>query len=389
MRKMLILFLKLCNLLSTIEEKSMKKINDITELKIDSERNYLITKTKVATYSIFTLLFIVTSYLSVLFIQKQFSSKTSFFVFESLSPIILLALGILLIFYFLLDALRFLYVLKTLQIDVTLGYLVKLTFINIFLSNITPFATGGGFAQIYFLNKKGISIGDATAATTIKTALPIIFFFITTPIILITDKSLIKIVPSGNNLIYILSLVFVYILAIYGFYKTMKNTKIIKRFFFNVLLFLEHKKIFSKNKLKRVRDKSFLEIDVFALNIKRFLKGKKEYIFLSITFMILYLFSLFIFPVILIRGLNSSISTMQIISLQILLTFLTYFAPTPGATGVAEGGFTLMFSNFVGKNDIVSLTFSWRFFTMYLGMLIGLTIFYFEIAKNKLRAKNI
>ena len=364
----------------------MRKINGITESKIDLDHNnYLITKTKIITYSIFTIIFIGTSYLSVLFIQKHFSDKTSFFTFKSLSPSILLALGILLIFYFLLDALRFLYVLKTLQIDVTLGYLVKLAFINIFLSNITPFATGGAFAQIYFLNKKDISIGDATAATTIKTVLPIIFFFITTPIILITDKNLFKIVPSGNNLIYILSLVLIYILATYGFYKILKNTNIIKKNLSKVLDLLEHKKIISKNKVERFRNNSFLEIDIFALNIKRFLKGKKEYILLSIIFMILYLFTLFMFPVILIRGLNSSISTSQIISIQILLTFVTYFAPTPGATGVAEGGFTLMFSNFVEKNDIVSLTFLWRFFTMYLGMLIGLIIFYLEIAKNKLK----
>jgi uncharacterized protein (TIRG00374 family) len=258
-----------------------------------------------------------------------------------------------------------------------------------FLSNITPFATGGAFAQIYFLNKKEISIGGATAATTVKTALPIIFFFITTPIILITDKSLFKIIPSGNNLIYILSLVLMYILACYGFYRVLKNTNIIKKRLSKILNLLENKKIISNNKVERFRNSSFLEIDVFAINIKRFLKGKKKYILLSIILMMLYLFVLFIFPVILIKGLNSSISTSQIISLQILLTFITYFAPTPGATGVAEGGFTLMFSNFVDKSDIVSLTFSWRFFTMYLGMLIGLIIFYGEIVKNKLLAKGI
>ena len=368
----------------------MRKIKGITESKVDLDHNnYLITKTKVVTYSIFTLIFIATSYLSVLFIQNHFSGETSFFTFKSLSPVILLALGILLIFYFLLDALRFLYVLKTLEIDVTLGYLIKLAFINIFLSNITPFATGGAFAQIYFLNKKHISIGDATAATTIKTVLPIIFFFITTPIILLTDKNLFQIVPRGNNLIYILSLVLIYILATYGFYKILKNTNIMKRNLSKVLALLEHKRIISKKWAEKFRNNSFLEIDIFALNIKRFLKGKKKYILLSIIFMLLYLFTLFMFPVILIRGLNSSISTSRIVFIQILLTFVTYFAPTPGATGVAEGGFTLMFSSFVEKNDIVSLTFSWRFFTMYLGMLIGMIIFYLEIAKNKLQEKRI
>jgi len=364
----------------------MRKIKDIGESTVDLDHNnYLISKTKLLTYTILTFIFILTSYLSVLFIQKHFSDKTSFITFKSLSPIMLLSLGILLILFFLLDTLRFLYVLKTLQINITLGYLAKLTFINIFLSNITPFATGGGFAQIYFLNKKNISIGDATAATTIKTVLPIIFFFITTPIILITDKTLFKIIPSGNSLFYILSLVLIYILVTFGFYKTLKNTNIIKRSLSKVLALMQYKKIISKNKAKSFRNNSFIAIDIFAINIKKFLKGKKIYILLSIIFMILYLFTLFLFPVILIRGLNSSISTSQIILIQILLTFVTYFAPTPGATGVAEGGFTLMFSNFIQKNDIVSLTFLWRFFTMYLGMLIGLIIFYLEIAKNKLQ----
>ena len=208
----------------------MKKNIDITESEGDlKQNNYLITKTKLLTYSIFTLIFIVTSYLSVIFIQKHFSDKTTFFTFKSLSPIILFTLCILVIFYFLLDALRFLYVLKTLEIEVTLIYLVKLAFINMFLSNITPFATGGAFAQIYFLNKKDVSIGDGTAATTIKTVLPIIFFFISTPIILITDNNLLKVFPSGSNLMYIISLVLAYILATYGVYRMIKNTNIIKK----------------------------------------------------------------------------------------------------------------------------------------------------------------
>lgn len=368
----------------------MRKTNSLSKSRIDLDNNnYMITKTKILTYSIFTLIFIATSYLSVLFIQNHFSNKTSFFSFKSMSPIILLEVGVLFVLYFLLDALRFLYVMKTLQINSTLGYLVKLAFINMFLSNITPFATGGGFAQIYFLNKKDISIGDATAVTTIKTVLPIIFFFITTPIILITDKNLLNIVPSGNNLIYILALILIYILAAYGFYKILKNTNIIKRSLTKILTLLESKKIISANKAESYRNKSSVEIDSFALNIKRFACGKKLYIFLSVLSMILYLFILFMFPVVLIRGVSSSISISQIISIQILLTFVTYFAPTPGATGLAEGGFTLMFSNFVGGNYIVSLTFLWRFFTMYLGMLIGLIIFYLEIAKNKFRTKPI
>lgn len=357
----------------------MKKLKS----KVNLNDNYLITKTKKLTYSLLTLIFVITSYLSVLFIQKQFGNKTFLFSFKSFSPFILLALCILFIFYFLLDALRFLYILKTLQINVSLGYIIKLTFINFFVSNITPFATGGGFAQIYFLNKKDISLGDATAATTIKTLLPLTFFFIATPIILIKDKTILKIVPKDNNFIYIIALVLIYILAAYGFYKILHNTNIIKKNLSKILAYLHNKNIISKQSMEKFKNNSFLQIDIFAINIKRFLKGNIKYILLSILYMILYLLSLFTFPVILIRGLNSSISISQIILIQIVLTFVTYFAPTPGATGVAEGGFTLMFSSFIEKNDIVLLTFLWRFFTMYIGMLIGLIIFYLEISRNK------
>ena len=341
-----------------------------------------ITKTKLVTYSLFTLIFIVTSYLSVQFIQKHFSDGTSLITFKLLSPIMFLELVILLILYFLLDALRFLYVMKTLNLDVTLFYLVKLSFINMFLSNITPFATGGGFAQIYFLNKKDISIGDATSATTIKTILAIVFFFVSTPIILITNKNFINILSSSSNFIYSLAFIILYVLLVWGLYKAIKNTEIIKGYLSKVLTLLVHKRIISKVKAEKYRNDSFLAIDVFSLNIKRFVNGNKKNISLSIVFMILYLFTLFMFPVILIRGLNSSISTFLIISIQILLTFVTYFAPTPGATGLAEGGFTLMFSAYVGKNDIVALTFLWRFFTMYIGMIIGLIIFYLEMIKK-------
>ena len=46
---------------------------------LNVDNNNLITKTKVLTYSIFTLIFIGTSYLSVVFIEKHFSGKISFF----------------------------------------------------------------------------------------------------------------------------------------------------------------------------------------------------------------------------------------------------------------------------------------------------------------------
>lgn len=106
----------------------------------------------------------------------------------------------------------------------------------------------------------------------------------------------------------------------------------------------------------------------------------------SILMTLLFLFTLFLFLVLLIRDLNPSVSTVEIILSQIVITFVMYFAPTPDSSGVAEAAFILLFSNDAGKGDLVSLTFVRRLFTMYLGIVFGMLVFYaqlFEVRPNE------
>jgi uncharacterized membrane protein YbhN (UPF0104 family) len=60
-----------------------------------------------------------------------------------------------------------------------------------------------------------------------------------------------------------------------------------------------------------------------------------------------------------------------------------YFAPTPGASGVAEGGYGLLFSQLVKSRDLTLLTLLWRFLTIYIGVLIGLVVVYREVFSRK------
>ena len=63
-----------------------------------------------------------------------------------------------------------------------------------------------------------------------------------------------------------------------------------------------------------------------------------------------------------------------LLAFQVVVTFFMYFAPTPGATGIAEGGYGLLFAQLVQKQDIASLILSWRFLTIYIGVLIGIVV---------------
>jgi len=356
--------------------------NQVAPNQQQIDDNKIFNSKKILTYATFTVIFIATSMLSLLFIYHLFTDKTSYLTLKMFSSDLLFKLGVLLIIYFLLDSLRLFYILKTLDVHISFRYIIKLAFVNIFISNITPFSTGGGFAQIYFLNRKGVSLGDATAATAIRTALAIIFFFISTPLVLLLNKNIISVFSDNFSLFYAFILLFLYLGMAYVIYKLIQYNSIIKCAVYKLLLFLRRKKILSKKSYSVLLKKTFKEYDGFIMNIRRFLSKDKKDVFLSIAFTILFLLSLFMFSVVLIKGFNYNISIFSIITLQIIITFITYFAPTPGATGIAEGGFALIFSAYVKRSDILVLTFGWRFFTIYVGMLIGMIIFYLEIMKQ-------
>lgn len=57
--------------------------------------------------------------------------------------------------------------------------------------------------------------------------------------------------------------------------------------------------------------------------------------------------------------------------LPVLVTIFTFLAPNPGATGVSEGGFAILFSPFVVKHLLDVFTILYRFFTSYLAAIIG------------------
>lgn len=329
-------------------------------------------------YLLLLAVFAALSYFSLEAVYRLASDRSSFLSLGIFSSK-LYGLAIVLLFLnYAADAARFYFILKTIHVDVSAKQIVILTFINYFTSNLTPFAVGGGVAQIYFLNRAGIPGGAATAGTTIKTVLPVLFFMITAPMILLFDRSLDKIFPNRGSFLYVSILVVLTILAGVFLFRLQKNpdslTGMADRF----------TKRFEKQGKSALRlSKFFRQVREFLSHLALFFSGSKKNILLSILMTLLFLFTLFLFPVLLIRDLNPSVSAAEIILSQIVITFVMYFAPTPGSSGVAEAAFILLFSNDVGKGDLVSLTFVWRLFTMYLGIIFGMAVFYAQLFRGR------
>ncbi len=287
---------------------------------------------------------------------------------------------ILLSLFYSFDGLRLLFVFKTLDADVSFSLMLKLVFINIFASGVTPLATGGGFAQIYFLSKNKVSSGTAAAATTIRTVVASFFIFISVPIILTFEKGIQAVVPVQHGTVYAFLLIMLYVFLLYGL---VKKKALLEKVILLIVKFLTTVHLVKPEKHERIKSSVDRELTRFAESLSAFFKGRKRYIFLSLISSIVYLLLLFSFPFVLLKVMNVQLNILVVLSIQVLVTFLIYFTPTPGGSGIAEGGFALVFSHFVSSPYVPPLTFYWRFLTMYLGMLVGFVVFYREVWRKR------
>jgi uncharacterized membrane protein YbhN (UPF0104 family) len=67
----------------------------------------------------------------------------------------------------------------------------------------------------------------------------------------------------------------------------------------------------------------------------------------------------------------------DILLLQTLISFLLYFAPTPGGSGLAELTSAAVMSIYVPRELTPSYTLIWRFINSYATVIVGSLIFWY------------
>ena len=70
-------------------------------------------------------------------------------------------------------------------------------------------------------------------------------------------------------------------------------------------------------------------------------------------------------------GLGVHTDILQVISIQIFIQFMIYFAPIPGNSGFAEAGIAVLFATIVPPSVISVFTLLQRSFLLFLPAVIG------------------
>ena len=327
---------------------------------------------------VFTLLFLGLTGAGLWVVYQQFAERTLTFDWRLLSPWTLATVGGLLLVYFASDGLRLYFTLRALGYRVRLTAIARLVFINIFFSNVTPMATGGGFAQIWYLQREGVPLGFATAATTIRTVLAVVFIFSLAPVFLMTLPAL-QNQPLLGEISWFLSLFIIVYLAFFAV--VLFRTRWLIRPLTGMLTLLDRWHLISPARHRRWQFKARREMMRFSRSFGFYLRGDLRWVVLSALFTALFLLSLFSFPWFLITSLDYDVSWLNTTGLLVVTTFIMYFSPTPGASGISEGVFGSFFRDILGGNHLVLVTVAWRVVTIYLGMLIGLVLLQRDLAR--------
>jgi uncharacterized protein (TIRG00374 family) len=249
---------------------------------------------------------------------------------------------------------------------------------NLFMSAVTPMQTGGGPAQLYILWRTGAKISEGTLVSLINFFATLVFFLIACTI------SLLFLPPEflGSTLVSLLKIgyviVVVYILGVLFALFFPRTALILLNGFFRLIPV-------KRKKIKKIRDRISSTIEIGTARFKKAFKEILRYrtwalgVVTGLT-VALY-FNKFLMGYVIARILWDDVPFTTIIALQIIQIFLIYFAPTPGAAGVAEISSTWLIAYVIPSGLVLIYTVIWRFATTVLGAILGGTVLLLDMRR--------
>ena len=244
---------------------------------------------------------------------------------------------------------------------------------GIFWCGITPFSSGGQFAQVYIFNKQGIIPTHSASILLMAFIVYQSILVIYTAIIMIFRFTYYSSIYSSFFSLAILGFL-VNLVVIVGLFLGAKSKKV-QNFFCNTILLLLHKIRIIKD-YDTTKKKVELNLHNFRNELKE-LQANKKVLMQSIILNILKLTIIYSIPFFVTRALHINVPITQFLDFIGICSFvymITAFVPIPGASGGSEGVYFLLFNPLIGSATSTTLLL-WRFITYYLGLLIGGVVF--------------
>ena len=282
----------------------------------------------------------------------------------------------------LIDSSSFHMIIKQYSKNYTYKQTLKLNVMTKFFNGVTPLSSGGQPLQIYELYKNKVKLGHATNI--------VVQFFIIYQIAIVIFSTIAVIL---NNIFHIfVKNLFIRKLVIFGY---IFNVVVLfflflislnKNFNFKVISFFI--KILSKLKIVKNKEeatKKWEEKCESFYDGAKVLKENPSMLVKGTLIQMIQLVFLYLVPFFIAKAIHDSshMTVLYCIVTSSYVNLIGSYIIVPGATGGIEYGFIKLFSNFLKKSSVMSVTILWRFITYYLPVIFGGIIFnFFRKANN-------
>jgi hypothetical protein len=251
---------------------------------------------------------------------------------------------------------------------VSLWNCMRSNWANIFMGAATPFQTGGGPAQLYILWRCGARVADGVLASLVNFSATLIFF-------LIASFAAVLLLPAdlfGENFGPIVKTGFIVIGGMTGLVLLVLlfpklGLRLIETFF--SLLPVRGAKFLALR--ERLLNKLAAETQRFGDGFRKILRQKKWALAVTVVATLTLFFNKYLMGYVIARALGQHMPFGIFIGLQIIQLFLIYYAPTPGASGVAELSSVWLMGKLMPESLLLIYAVLWRFVTTMLGALVG------------------
>lgn len=275
--------------------------------------------------------------------------------------------------YFVVDALSLWYFGRFYKKDYSFKQAFTNSISGIFFNGVTPFASGGQFAQVYIFNKQGIPPTESSSI--------LLMCFICYQSVLVAYTGLVLIIKhnyflhEGAGIMSLALLGFlINFLVILGLFFGAKSRRFQNFITNTVVKGLSKIHIVKDYETTSFKIQNYLtdfrtQIDLLTKNISVLAKSSLcNFIKLTV---------LYSMPFFACKALNVNVgwnSFLNYIGLCSFIYLINAFLPIPGASGGSEGCYILLF-NFLGTVAASSTMFLWRFVSYYMGMIVGGIVF--------------
>ncbi|MEK7315346.1 MAG: lysylphosphatidylglycerol synthase transmembrane domain-containing protein [Candidatus Eisenbacteria bacterium] len=262
---------------------------------------------------------------------------------------------------------------------VSLWNCMRSNWANIFLGAATPFQTGGGPAQLYILWRSGARVSDGLMISLVNFGATLIFF-------LVSAVAAAMLLPAdflGPNFTPALRTACVIVGGVVGLTLL---TLLSPGSCLAVLRPLIRAFPWRGGRDSPLREGILRTLESgtqrFGDGFRSILHHRPWHLGVVVLVTLLLFSNKYVIGYAVARALGQEVPFGLFFGLQIIQLFLIYFAPTPGASGIAEISSMWLFATIMPADVLLVYAVLWRFTTTVLGAMIGGSVLLLEVGRT-------